>query len=267
MTSPAPETNPPSRLAQLPFFYGWIVVAVAFVTMGIGVNARTAFSLLFPPILAEFGWDRGVTAAAFSIGFMASTIYAPLSGILMDRFGPRYVVSFGVLLVSVGMATATRVQQPWHLYLTLGVLVVGGSFFMSYFGHSLFLPHWFVRRRGLAIGIAFSGVGVGSIVIFPWLQHVMDQVGWRQACWMMAILLGGVLVPLNVLLQRQRPQDIGPEPDGDVMPSATGPDEETRSNVVDPDWVATEWTLGLAMRTARFWWVIRCPIIHFKREG
>ena len=93
MTSPAPETNTPSRLARLPFFYGWIVVAVAFVTMGVGVNARTAFSLLFPPILAEFGWDRGVTAAAFSIGFMASTIYAPLSGILMDRFGPRYVVS------------------------------------------------------------------------------------------------------------------------------------------------------------------------------
>ncbi|MEE8291583.1 MAG: MFS transporter, partial [Candidatus Tectomicrobia bacterium] len=61
--------------------------------------------------------------------------------------------------------------------------------------------------------------------------------------------------PLNVLLQRQRPQDIGLEPDGDAMPSATGPDEERRSNVVDPDWVATEWTLGLAMRTARFWWV------------
>ena len=244
-----------TSLARLPFFYGWIVIAVAFVTLAIGVNARTAFSLLFPPLLADFGWDRGVTAAAFSIGFMASTIYAPFSGMLMDRFGPRYVVSFGVLLVSAGMATATRIQQPWHLYLSLGVLVVGGSFLMSYFGHSLFLPNWFVRRRGLAIGIAFSGVGVGSIVILPWLQHIIDQLGWRQACWIMAILLCVVLIPLNVLLQRQRPQDIGLEPDGDATPSATGHAEETRSNVVDPDWVATEWTLGLAMRTARFWWI------------
>ena len=126
---------------------------------------------------------------------------------------------------------------------------------MSYFGHSLFLPHWFVRRRGLAIGIAFSGVGVGSMVIFPWLQQIIDQVGWRHACWIMAIVLCVVLIPLNVLLQRQRPQDIGLEPDGDAMPSATGHAEETRSNVVDPDWVATEWTLGLAMRTTRFWWV------------
>ena len=65
MASPAPEANAPGRLARLPFFYGWIVVAVAFVTMGIGVNARTAFSLFFPPILAELGWERGVTGAAW----------------------------------------------------------------------------------------------------------------------------------------------------------------------------------------------------------
>jgi len=57
---------------RLPFFYGWVVVAVVFVTMGVGVNARTAFSLLFPPILQEFGWDRAITAGAFSFGFMVS---------------------------------------------------------------------------------------------------------------------------------------------------------------------------------------------------
>ena len=90
-------TAPPSRLARLPFFYGWVVVAVAFVTMAVGVNTRTAFSLLFPPILAEFGWDRGQTAAAFSVGFVAAICYAPLIGMLMDRFGPRLVIPFGTL--------------------------------------------------------------------------------------------------------------------------------------------------------------------------
>ncbi|ETW99519.1 MAG: MFS transporter [Candidatus Entotheonella factor] len=255
MASPASGPTPPARLARLPFFYGWIVVAVAFVTMGLCVNARTAFSLLFPPILAEFGWERGVTAAAFSIGFVASTLYAPFSGMLMDRLGPRYVLSFGVLLISVGMATATRIQAPWHLYVSLGVLVVGGSVFTSYIGHSLFLPNWFVWRRGLAIGIAFSGVGVGSIVIFPWMQQVIDDMGWRDACWMMAIVLCVILIPLNVLFQRQRPQDMGLMPDGSAVPSATGDGEETRSNVVDPDWAAIEWTLGRAVRTARYWWV------------
>jgi MFS family permease len=127
--------------------------------MGIGVNTRTAFSLLFPPLLTEFGWERGVTAGAFSVGFMAATVYAPFIGMLMDRLGPRCVLPLGVLLVSLGMALATFVSQPWHLYLTLGVLVVGGSVFVSYIGHSLFLPHWFVRRRGLAIVLSLISIG------------------------------------------------------------------------------------------------------------
>jgi hypothetical protein len=66
--------------ARLPFFYGWVLVAVAFVTMAVGVNARTAFSLLFPAILAEFHWDRGVTAGAFSFGFLVSAMITHSSG-------------------------------------------------------------------------------------------------------------------------------------------------------------------------------------------
>ena len=59
------------NLMRLPFFYGWLIVAVTFVTMAIGVNARTAFSLFYPPIISEFGWERGVTAGAFSFGFVS----------------------------------------------------------------------------------------------------------------------------------------------------------------------------------------------------
>ena len=184
-----PHAGVPSYLTRLPFFYGWVVIGVAFVTMAIGVNVRTAFSLLFPPILAEFGWDRGRTAAAFSIGFIAATLYSPLIGLLMDRLGPRYVIPLGALIVSAGLVLSTFITQPWHLDLTLGVMVGGGSIFMSYLGHSLFLPYWFVRKRGLAIGIAFSGVGAGSIFLFPWLQGMISRVGWRGACWVMAVVL------------------------------------------------------------------------------
>jgi MFS family permease len=76
------------------FFYGWVIVAVAFVTMGIGF--RTAFPLLFPPILDEFGWERGVTAEAFSFGFLVSAGLSPLLGRLMDHRGPRLVIEMGV---------------------------------------------------------------------------------------------------------------------------------------------------------------------------
>jgi len=77
-------------------------VAVAFVTMGLGANARTAFSLLFPPILDEFGWERGLTAGAFSFGFLVSAVLSPFVGRLMDRHGPRVVIEMGVGLIPPG---------------------------------------------------------------------------------------------------------------------------------------------------------------------
>ncbi|WP_163070068.1 MFS transporter, partial [Acinetobacter nosocomialis] len=79
--------------------------------------------------------------------------------------------------------------------------------------------NWFVRRRGLAVGIAFAGVGVGSVTLLPVVQLVIDQAGWRSASTMMGILLLAVLAPLNLLL-RKRPEDIGLQPDGD---GAAGP--------------------------------------------
>ena len=104
---------------RLPFFYGWVVVGVAFVTMAVGVNARTAFSLLFPPILAEFGWERGVTAGAFSFGFLVSAVLSPSLGRLMDRRGTRVVMEMGVGLVAAGLLLAPLIRYPWHLYVTL----------------------------------------------------------------------------------------------------------------------------------------------------
>src|SRR5437899_3408773 len=190
---------------RLPFFYGWLIVAVTFVTMAIGVNARTAFSLFFPPIIGEFGWDRGVTAGAFSFGFLVSAILSPLLGRMMDRVGPRAVMELGVALMGGGLLLAPLTTQPWHLYLTIGVMVGGGSVCLGYSGQSLFLPNWFVRRRGLAMSLAFSGVGVGSIILLPWLQTLIQRAGWRAACWTLAILMLGVLGPLNLLL-RERPE-------------------------------------------------------------
>ena len=237
---------------RLPIYYGWVVVAVVFVSMGVGVNARTAFSLLFPPILAEFGWERGVTAGAFSFGFLVSAALSPSLGRLMDRRGPRVVIEMGVLLIGAGLMLATLVTRPWHLYVTLGVMVGGGSVCLGYTGQSLFLPDWFVRRRGLAMSLAFSGVGVGSMILLPWLQTLIGRSGWRAACWAMGLLVLLLLVPLNLLLRR-RPQDMGLEPDGDR--AAVAGAVARPSNVVDTAWAAVDWTLGRAARTTRFWWI------------
>src|SRR3981189_3493894 len=88
---------------RLPFFYGWIIIAVTFVTMAIRGKPRPAVSLVLPPIMDEFGWERGVTAGAFSFGFLVSGAAAPLIGRLMDRFGPRAVMELGVALMAAGL--------------------------------------------------------------------------------------------------------------------------------------------------------------------
>jgi MFS family permease len=195
---------------RLPFFYGWIIVAVTFVTMAIGVNA------------------------------------------LMDRFGPRSVMELGVALMAGGLLLAPLTTRPWHLYVTIGVLVGAGSVCLGYSGQSLFLPNWFNRRRGLAIGLAFAGVGVGSVTLLPWVQLMIEQTGWRTACTAMGLLVLVVLAPINLLL-RKRPEDIGLRPDGDAAPSASS--AKPVSNVVDHDWAAIDWTLSRALATSRFWWL------------
>ena len=237
---------------RLPIFYGWLIVAIVFVTMGIGVNVRTAFSLLFPPILAEFGWERGVTAGAFSFGFLVSAVLSPLLGRMMDRAGPRAVMELGVALMGAGLLLAPLTHQPWHLYLTLGVLVGGGSVCLGYAGQSLFLPNWFVRRRGLAMSIAFAGVGVGSIIMLPIVQRVIERFGWRAACLGMGILVVLVLGPINLLLRR-RPEDIGLLADGDTARGEAR--NEAATNLVDPAWAAVDWTLRRVVPTARCRWI------------
>ena len=235
----------------LPFFYGWLLVAIGFVTMAVGVNARTAFSLLFPPILDEFGWDRGVTAGIFSFGFLVSALVTPFVGRLMDRRGPALVVELGVAAMAAGLLLAPLAREAWQLYLTLGALVGGGINCLAYTGQSLYLTNWFVRRRGLALSIAFSGVGIGSVTLLPWLQTLIEDGGWRAACWALGILVLVLLVPPNLLLRR-RPEDLGLNPDGIGASSLTsGP----HGNIIDPDWAAVDWTLARALRTARFWWI------------
>ena len=222
--------------------------------MGVAVNARTAFSLLFPPILDEFGWDRGTTAGAFSFGFIVSAIMSPSLGRLMDKRGPLVVNELGVVLIGSGLLLATLVQKPWQLYATLGMLVGGGSVCLGYTGQGLFLPNWFVRRRGLAMSLAFSGVGVGSIILLPWLQGMIARTGWRSAC----LALG--IVVLVAAAAAQSPGATTTRGHRSRNPMATASSRVAAvggasANVVDPAWVAVDWTLGRAMRTGRFWWI------------
>ena len=110
-------------------------------------------------------------------------------------------------------------------------MVGAGSVCLGYSGQSLFLPNWFIRKRGFAIGIAFAGVGIGSMTLLPWVQHMIEQTGWRTACTAMGLMILIVLAPINLLL-RKRPEDIGLQPDGDAAPEATGSSRSPTSSIL-----------------------------------
>lgn len=259
------HTSVAARLAhRLPFHYGWVVVACAFVTIGIGANSRTAFSLLFPPLLDETGWSRGLTAGIFSFGFLLSIPVSTAVGWLMDRLGPCFVMPVAAWTVAVGFILATVSSAPWHLYLTLGGMVVGTSVGLAFIGHGAFVPNWFTNRRGLAMGIASSGVGLGSVALFPWMQWFVDTQGWRETCWVLALVMLAVLLPLNLLLPRRHPSELGLRAEGMATPlprhrhRAAGrgpgpglPDPRTAALA----WTRRRWTVAAAIRTTRYWYL------------
>ena len=244
---------------RLPFHYGWVVVGCAFVTIGIGANSRTAFSLLFPPLLDETGWSRGLTAGIFSFGFVLSIAVSAGVGWIMDRLGPCFVMPVAAWTVALGFLLATVATAPWQLYLTLGGMVVGASVGLAFIGHGAFVPHWFTHRRGLAMGIASSGVGVGSVALFPWMQWFVDTHGWRETCWVLALVMLAVLIPLNLLLPRRHPSDLGLRPEGAAalprggLPSGAPAPSDAR--VADPAWASRRWTVAAAVGTTRYWYM------------
>src|SRR5581483_751426 len=144
-------------------------------------------------------------------GFLISAVASPVVGRVMDRRGPRFVIEIGVLLTAAGLVAATRIEEPWQLYATLGVLVGAGANCMTFTAQSQYLPNWFVRRRALAISLAFSGAGFGAILILPWIQEIILHKGWRSSCLTLGVLIFVVLLPLNLIV-RKRPEDIGAEP-------------------------------------------------------
>ena len=252
---PRPRSTAGWLAAHLPFYYGWLVVAVAFVTIAIGANSRTAFSLLFPPILDETGWSRGLTAGIFSFGFLASIPLSAGIGWLIDRLGPGFVMPLGAWTVAVGLILATFATAPWHLYLSLGGLAVGASISLAFIGHGAFIPNWFTRRRGLAMGVAASGVGFGALALFPWIQWILDHFGWREACWLLALFLLAIVLPVNLLLPRRHPSELDLQPDGEDAPAVPGSEAGPQAQGGGPSRAPAEWTLAGALRSPRYWYI------------
>ena len=238
------------------FYYGWVIVGVALVSMAFWFGFRTTFSVFYVALLEEFPWGRGESAGVQSLALITYTITAPLAGGLIDRFGPRRIIIPGVLLLALGLILCACIKSLAQFYLLYGVVAGTGVTSVAIISYTAILAHWFVKKRGVANGIAVSGMGLGTFILVPLSQHFIALWGWGFAFVALGVLVLIILLPLNALFLRHKPQELGLYPDG---ARDGGSPEAGGQKVTDSAWSERDWTLKKALKTGRFWALMIFP--------
>src|SRR5215831_3361561 len=207
-------------------------------------GAQFSFGVFFSALLDEFGWSRAALSGVFSLYAFGYGTLAFVSGDLTDRWGPRLVIATGGLFLGAGWIAMSFTRSLWQPYVFYGVIAALG---MS----TAFVPcgatvaRWFVRRRGLAAGIASAGGSLGAFALAPLAQLLVSKLGWR---WAYVIFGTAILVVLNVLapLLKRDPETMGLTPDG----------EPSRSSVPSGVPPRRDYTVRQALRSRAFWMLL-----------
>ena len=183
---------------------GWIVALVAFLALVGAAGFRAAPSVLMLPLEDEFGWSRGELSMAVSVNLLFYGLMAPFAAALMARFGLRRVTTIALLFVAAGAALSTLATAPWMLLLTWGVLIGLGTGSMALVFAATVADSWFVKRRGLVVGILTAGSATGQLAFLPFIAILVTEQGWRQASLLVAsgalVLLSALIVAVLVLV-------------------------------------------------------------------
>lgn len=245
ITSFVPSTPKPSDSSgQRRVFRGWWIVAIAIVgqAFSIGTLLVYTFGVFAKPLASEFKTTRSAIAIAVGLLDLIVVFAAPVAGRLADRYSARRVIVISALALAACLAGLSFVQPPlWHVYALYALAGLTGVA-TSPVTYSRVVANWFDRKRGLALGMASTGVGLGAFIVPSLAQFLIDETGWRGAY----LGLGAVslaALPLVGLFLRASPKEVGLVPDGERAPGA-------RTSSVEPP---PGTTFAEAIRTRVFW--------------
>jgi MFS family permease len=196
----------------------WIVAGVALVALIGAAGFRSAPGVLMIPLQDEFGWSRGLLSVAVGVNLILYGLTAPFAAALMDRFGIRRITCSALVLVALGSGLTVFVTTGWQLVLCWGVLIGLGTGSMALVFAATIANRWFVRRRGLVMGVLTAGGAAGQLVFLPLMAWLSEQYDWRAAS-LLVSLAALAVVPLVLIFVRNYPADLG------VLPY--GADDET----------------------------------------
>jgi len=202
-----PDTRTPK------FFYGYVIVAAAFVMLTVMGGTYYSFGVFFSPLLVEFSWTRAMTSGAFSLCLMVEGMLGIVMGRATDRWSPRIVITLCGFLLGLGYLLMSHISALWHFYLLYGVIIgigLGG----------LWVPpvsivvRWFTKRRNMMTGIAIAGTGVGGLIAPLLANWLISTYTWRLSY----VILGSIVLVLIILAAqflKRDPAQVGQLPYGE----------------------------------------------------
>jgi len=259
--------RPTSALVRVvPFYYGWwVVIAAATIILVASEAPIYCFSALVDPLEEEFGWSRAAIGAGPSIAALMAGLAMPVAGYLVDRVGVRPLLVAGVALIGGGFVAISRVEALWQFYISVSVVAVG----LSLAGPpvcAVAIAHWFVKRRGLALGIIFAGAGASGVMVLV-LTLLISLLGWRTGEMIVGIGQLAACIPL-ALTVRHRPQEMGLLPDGEPPApgeALTSPPPEAVGGEGGGGGMGQEegFSMGQALRTRSFWLLAAALVLTY----
>ncbi|MBN8237094.1 MFS transporter [Halobacillus kuroshimensis] len=245
-----------SRTDGSPFYYGWVIVFIAGLSVFFSGPGQTySISIFIDYYIDDFDYTRSLVSGIYSGATLAAGFILFMMGRLIDRFGQR------AMMVAVGMCLALALF--WNAFLAGPVMMFIGFFLIRLFGQgsmtlipNTLVPQWFIRKRGRALSVMAIGGFASSALLPPLNTWLIEAFGWRMTwgIWGTALLV--IFVPLAFYLVRNRPEDIGEVPDGSRKP-ADG--QEIKNPNVEVD--EKSWTLKEAMATKAFWFILFCVTV------
>ena len=214
-----------------------------------GVNFH-GFGNFIIPLQNEFGWTRTQISIAFSLARLESGLFGPVEGWLVDRLGPRMLIFIGVPIMALGYVLFSMVNNFTHFVLVYVLVISLGNSIGMGMPMTTAVANWFNRKRGLAFGLMWSGIGLGGLFV-PILGWLVEQYEWRTAAVLVGVFVFALGTPIG-LVMRHRPEPYGYMPDGDEPRRTAG--GAGRARVAPPD-LSADFTAREAMRTSSFWYL------------
>lgn len=240
-------------VSQPGLFYGWWIVvagtAILFVSSGIGFYGH---GVILDPLRNEHGWSKATISSAITLYFLATGFFGMLIGRMIDKYGPKWFLVIGSLVIGSGFVFLSLIRATWQLYAIYLFMSLG-------FGCTSLVPvntlitNWFIRKRGFAMSLTNTGLSLGGIVLVPFASYAISHWGLQVALPVLGTIFWMVIIPTALFFIKQRPSDVNQFPDG--KPSAD-PEPNISDSFLNIETQMRIWTRRQAVRTVAFWAIV-----------